>query len=54
MNVGQQDQLFEAIKDLASTLFKYYSELIKQGFTPADAIRLTVGMQQNLMQNTNK
>lgn len=42
MNVNQQLEQIEAfLRDLAPVLLSYYSELVKQGFTTAQAFEMT-------------
>lgn len=49
MMVHQFDQTQAAFKDLAISLMAYYKQLLEQGFSPEQAIVLTVDMQRNLM-----
>jgi hypothetical protein len=46
---AQMDQFMEAIKPLASIIWAYYTELLKQGFDAKQALQLTIGMQAYVM-----
>ncbi|WP_165861446.1 hypothetical protein [Paenibacillus paeoniae] len=47
MNIAHQDQLVEAIKDLAFLTRTHYDNLIKAGFTPSEALQLTIAFQRD-------
>lgn len=49
MNIGQHDQIMEAMKDLATIVRNHYQELIKAGFTSEEALQLTVAFQRDVM-----
>lgn len=49
MNVGQRDQLVEAMKDLAFVAKEHYDKLIKAGFEPHQAMQLTIAFQRDLI-----
>jgi hypothetical protein len=51
MNISDKDQLYAGLRDLAEITFKYYSKLIKEGFTPEQAILLVVNFQATTIQN---
>jgi hypothetical protein len=39
---AEMDQAREGLKEYTATLWTFYSELLEQGFTEAQALRLTV------------
>jgi hypothetical protein len=46
---AQMDQAREATGELASLLFRYYSELLDQGFSAEQALTLAVSYQASLV-----
>lgn len=54
MNVGQFDQMKEAMKDLSALLFDHYSCMLKAGFDPKQALQLTIGFQGTFFPSSSK
>ena len=53
VNIIQALEQFEALlRDFAPVMHTYFRDLIKQGFTRAEAFALTVEVQKSLMDNT--
>ena len=48
------DQAKEAVKEMAHLLWEYHSALIDEGFTPADAMQLTVEFFRQQMNYTKE
>ncbi|WP_164764306.1 hypothetical protein [Paenibacillus illinoisensis] len=49
MNIGQKDQLIQAMSDLALMAWEYYTKLVMAGFTVEQALTLTVSYQAALL-----
>ena len=54
MNIGQKDQLMQAMGDLARIAWEYYSKLLKAGFNADQALKLTVSYQAALVTGFNQ
>lgn len=48
MNISDLDQIFMALKDIASFVKKYHTELKEQGFTDEEALKLTIAYQTSI------
>ena len=53
-HVGQQDQMFAAIIEMAVALRKYHEECVSRGFTEDQAFRLTLELQRSMMGGANR
>lgn len=49
MNIGTFDQVFSGLRDMAKCLHGYKQELVKQGFSEAEAMRLTIAYQTSIL-----
>lgn len=49
MNQQELDQAQAALRDMAKTLFDYFTRMVSQGFTRQEALQLTISWQQSLM-----
>lgn len=48
MNISDLDQIFTALKDIASFVKKYHEELKAQGFSDQEALTLAVAYQTSI------
>ena len=53
MNIHDIDQAMAGFRDIAELLYHYKEQLIKQGFTEEQAMRLVVSYQVNMFKNNN-
>lgn len=53
MNIRDKYQAMEGFRDFAELLYYYKEQLIKQGFTEEQAVRLAIDYQVNMIRNSN-
>lgn len=54
MNVGKYDQFREAMKDIAVVLMNHHKQMLKVGFTPDQALNLTMSFQRDMVTGSQK
>ena len=48
---AEMDQAKEALGEMASTMARYFNELVDSGFTRGEALLITINMQQSVLGN---
>lgn len=54
MNIGQFDQYKAALVEMALIVREHYLQMVKAGFTPQEAIQLSIDFQRDLMTGGKK
>jgi hypothetical protein len=54
MNVGERDQFQSALNDLATILRDHFQRMLQAGFSPSEALQLTINLQASILLNSQK